>query len=82
MTLEGKRHITPLMWKNFESDFAFKAARVGDVTNREMEERRLLQLPPDLRLRLREENYRVTCSSFWVRIQEPPPFGCHGYKIL
>ena len=46
VTLEGKRHITPLMWRNFESDFAFKAARVGDVTNREMEERLLLQLPP------------------------------------
>jgi hypothetical protein len=73
VTLGGVRRLTPQMWRIFESEFSLKATRVGDVTEREMEERLLAELPLEVRRKLKEENYRVSRSRYWVRLMEPLP---------
>ena len=73
VTLGGARNITPQMWRQFEADFELKARRVGDITDREKEDRIKLELPQDLRHRLGEENLRVSSTRHWVKIPEPLP---------
>ena len=73
VTLGGARRLTPQMWRVFESEFSLKATRVGDVTEREMEERLMSELPLQIRRKLKEENYRVSRSRYWVKFMEPLP---------
>ena len=73
VTLGGARNLTPKLWRQFEAEFELKARRVGDVTDREKEDRIKLELPQDLRHRLAEENLRVSSTRHWVKIPEPLP---------
>ena len=74
VTLGGVRNITPQMWRQFEAECEVKSRRVGDITDREREDRIKRELPEDLRLRLGEENLRISSSRFWVKVYEPLPF--------
>jgi hypothetical protein len=73
VTLGGVRNITPKMWRQFIADFELKARRVGDITDREKEDRIRRELPEDLRHRLGEENLRISSTRCWVKIPEPLP---------
>jgi hypothetical protein len=73
VSLGGVRNITPQMWRKFEADFELKARRVGDITDREKEDKIKRELPESMRHRLGEENLRVSTTRFWVKIPEPVP---------
>ena len=59
------------MWRQFEAEFELKARRVGDITDREKEDKIKRELPDELRRRLGEENLRVSATKFWVKNSRP-----------
>ena len=46
---------------------------MGDITDREKEDKIKRELPESLRHRLGEENLRVSTTRFWAKIPEPMP---------
>ena len=61
------------MSRTFTSEYELKFMYVDVASERDKEEHILKELPLELRRKLKEEDFRVRGSKFWVRIPEPLP---------
>ena len=73
VTLGGAKRITPEMWRKFTSLFDLRLSQVEYVTDEEVEDRLMIELPSELRVQLKQEMLRKSEGQFWVRILEPIP---------